>query len=399
MHNLKQEAEENFDDDLLEGIIDSVEINPVSRLVKSEFEAWHLPRKQFVRIKQWVDLIERNKRKILADREQINYLSLPGDDLLDLRVIYDKFCVKNNVMFQFLGFNKYPREAKHPRTNDINLSLVEVKEKKLIVQKSKVINNDINQIGNARSSAYMAAKEYGPYDVINLDFCDSIFSKQSTSMDTHRLLYEIVYLQSVRRNPWLMFVTSRVGKKHIDQETLDKLMVCFQDNLKHPEFLDVANNKMGVKGFSDVVNSIKNHDSHVNITLISLLKWLLSSCLQLNPKVKIELSSTLTYVVDTNDEGVDIVSFALLFTPVESRASDKFSMVPDAHYSKLESEPSIASEFIDRVLNKKNCDTLLKENSELWSDMLSQTESLLSNARYDLSKYREWLEKHFTYPR
>ena len=166
MHNI-QEA-----DDLLDGIVDNVVSEPGTRTVKSNFEAWHLPRKQFVRIKQWVSLIERNQSRILNGKNTLSYLSLPGDDLLDLRVIHDRFCVQNDVTLKFLGFNKYPRDINDPRHYDINLSLVEVKERKFIAQESVVLNNDINQIGSPGSSAHIAAQEHGPFDVINLDFCE-----------------------------------------------------------------------------------------------------------------------------------------------------------------------------------------------------------------------------------
>ncbi|HBX8276139.1 PP_RS20740 family protein [Klebsiella pneumoniae] len=386
-------------DDLLLGILDDVEIEPMNRMVKSNFEAWHLPRKQYVRVYQWIFLINRYRAKLLRGCTTLKYLSLPGDDLLDLRVLHEEFCSKTKITLEFLGFNKYPRDINNPRNNDVNLSLVEVKEKQYISPTSDILNNDIRLISNKTSTAYKETSERGPYDVINLDFCDSIFSKQSESHNTHALLREIIYIQSSRRRPWLMFITTRVGESYIDRETLDKLMACFQDNLKNDVFSSAAKEKLSISGFSDVSNALKQNDSHINITLISLLKWLLSYALSFKPAFKIELCSTMTYVVDINSPGVDLVSFALIFTPIDERPEDKFSLISsEIQKVPTPSEPELAVEFITNVLKKTNCDIILQDNQKTWDNMLSQTEKLLSESRYVLAKYKDWLKTHFSTP-
>lgn len=384
------------DEDLLSDIVDDQESPPIERVIKDNFQPWHLPRKQFVRINQWIHLIARNKRKIIADNDNLKYLSLPGDDLLDLRVIHDEFCVKNNVTLSFLGFNKFPNDTSHPRNYDINLSLVEVKEKVLVDNNSKVMNYDINQIGVKGSPAYLEARKVGPYDVINLDFCDSIFNERDVGKNTPDLLNEILFIQSSKRTPWLMFITTRIGEKHCDESIINKLIACFRENLNHLEFSEVAKEKFGVANFDNIESLMSEHDNHANITLTSLLKWLLTCCFNYNPKCKIELSSTMSYVVEQNSAGFDMVSFALLFTPIVQKPIDKFQLVTQREAVEELTEPALAINFIDRVLSRRDCDAILQESEDVKKNMINQTIELLSKARYDIKKYEAWLKSHFS---
>lgn len=392
MHDFPQFEEE----DLLSGIVSEEESPPISRIIKDDFQPWHLPRKQFVRINQWVKLIQRNKKKILLGGDKLKYLSLPGDDLLDLRVIHDEFCVKNDVTLSFLGFNRFPNDTSHSRHYDINLSLVEVKEKDLVDNNSQVINYDINQIGKKGSPANIEANKHGPYDVINFDFCSSIFNKKETSGNTHDLFNEMIFIQSVKRSPWLMFVTTRIGEKHCDEQIVDKLMQCFRENLTHSEFSAAVKEKIGVADLSDIENTMNEHEKHANITLIALLKWMLTCCLSYNPKCKIELSSTMSYQVEEDSEGFDMVSFALLFTPLVNKPADRFELVTRNEPEPELTEPALAVDFINRILSRKDCDAILTESKETKESMISQTVSLLSKARYDINKYKAWLETHFS---
>lgn len=384
------------DEDLISEIIDDQESPPITRAPKDVFQAWHLPRKQFVRVKQWVELLSRNRSKILNDKNILKYLSLPGDDLLDLRVIHDEFCAKHNVILSFLGYNRFPSDTSHPRHYDINLSLVEVKEKTYIDSNSQVINYDINNIGVKGSPANIEANKHGPYDVINLDFCDSIFTRNNTSVDTLNLLDQILFIQSAKRTPWLMYVTTRIGEKNCDEDVISKLIECFQENLQHAEFANASEEKFGIKNADDIKNSMLNYDKHAYVTLISLLKWLLNRCFNYNPKSKIELSSTISYIVEKDANGFDMVSFALLFTPIINIPIDKYDLVTGNESQPEISEPELAVKFIDRALANKNCDAILSNNQVLKDQMIYQTKDLLSKARYDIDKYEHWLNTHFS---
>ncbi len=56
---------------------------------QKEFKPWHRPRKQWIRVKQWKQETLRLVDAITLTDRPLTYLSLPGDDLLDVRVIYE----------------------------------------------------------------------------------------------------------------------------------------------------------------------------------------------------------------------------------------------------------------------------------------------------------------------
>lgn len=82
------ELHESFDQGLFDGLIEE----PASRKTKKEFKPWHNPRKQLVRKEQWIYFTSKYLANILSGRTTLKYFSLPGDDLLDVRVFHDSIC-------------------------------------------------------------------------------------------------------------------------------------------------------------------------------------------------------------------------------------------------------------------------------------------------------------------
>src|SRR6202020_2773091 len=87
-------AEDRQDGDDEEFSISDLGITEYKRVVERpprKFQPWHRPRKQFVRKSQWIGCL----KDIYDNRDPsagINYLGLPGTDLLDLRAFYDAIC-------------------------------------------------------------------------------------------------------------------------------------------------------------------------------------------------------------------------------------------------------------------------------------------------------------------
>src|SRR4051812_13554844 len=78
------------EDDLVEEVFGRLGSEPpeTSAGLKAEFEPWHHPVKQIVRDEQWAKLVAK-----LFDEDGVppdgilRYLTLPGNDLLDVRVV------------------------------------------------------------------------------------------------------------------------------------------------------------------------------------------------------------------------------------------------------------------------------------------------------------------------
>jgi len=90
-----------------------------------EFAAWHHPRKQFVRIQQWCAEVRKLIPQLgLGHGEPFRYLTLPGNELLDVRAIHG-VCSALNVKLRYLGFNSVG--ANTPDQIELALSQSEVR--------------------------------------------------------------------------------------------------------------------------------------------------------------------------------------------------------------------------------------------------------------------------------
>lgn len=98
--------------------------DPMMSQIKSDFKAWHHPRKQYIRVAQWkAQICELLSITAFSDERTFNYLSLPGDELFDVRVIHDA-CREQDVKLKYVGFNSI---GKNPsRASELNISRNEV---------------------------------------------------------------------------------------------------------------------------------------------------------------------------------------------------------------------------------------------------------------------------------
>ncbi len=138
-----------------------------SRPAPPAFQPWHRPRKQFVRRFQWLEQISRLGG---AAGSPIRYLGLPGTDLFDLRFIHREICEPAQRQMTFLGFNR-ALKAGDP---DLNTSLDEVRRLPYVDSRSELLGEDFRLLANTTSIAWKRAVDLGPFDVINLDLCDSV---------------------------------------------------------------------------------------------------------------------------------------------------------------------------------------------------------------------------------
>ena len=93
---------DEVDEDLTEGIFPA---QPTTVEIPSrEFKPWHKPRKHLIRIHQWQTEIGNLIKEVNFDDRPLRYISLPGDDFLDVRTLYE-LCKSRNLLLRFLGFN------------------------------------------------------------------------------------------------------------------------------------------------------------------------------------------------------------------------------------------------------------------------------------------------------
>src|SRR5712691_4089650 len=132
-----------------------------------EFHAWHRPRKQFVRRSQWLATVsDLYAARDPADR--LNYLGLPGSDLLDIRMLHERICLPQGRVLRFLGFDNSIQSG-GTESVSLEVSLQQMKLRELVHEASKVLPDDFSRIGSGDSRAYQETVKAATYDVVNID--------------------------------------------------------------------------------------------------------------------------------------------------------------------------------------------------------------------------------------
>ena len=229
MTDLSQQnlPEDDFTDDL-GGNFEYTYTEPV----KKDFKPWHKPRKQYVRDKQWIRLIDDLITKYLPTDKTIKYLSLPGDDLLDLRYLHDKVCTPKNLKIKFLGFNKGEKPGPEHDAN-LEISRDEISRLPFVDQQSKLLPDDIVQISGEKTVAFTESREMAPFDIINIDLCDSIAKEGVGEFEENHYdtLNTLMALQSFRKEPWLLLLTTRTNTRHVNPQVFNLLKNVYLKNL------------------------------------------------------------------------------------------------------------------------------------------------------------------------
>lgn len=362
-----------------------------------EFKPWHKPRKQFVRRKQWAKLT----KKLFDDRSDdtpFKYLSLPGIDLLDIRYMHQKICHRQGRGLRFLGFNN---EAQKGNSADIqlNISLDEVRQLSNIDSLSDVVRDDFRMIADEKSLAWKRADSLGPFDVANIDLCDGLASDipGSTDRETiYRALERLLSIQARNNNPWLMFITTRIGRRLFDPEAENKILKIYRTHARECEdFRSVCKELMTDNPIGIDISTCIDHD-YFRLMVLALAKWLSSLIRAHVPPPKVELVSVLGYQIDPRASCEDMVSFAIRSNPTSSRVDDPLNPTP-----AVQQNPKIdctsALQIARRVTKLKNVDDILIGDSNLEQRLITETKDLLHRARYDESKYPAWLRSYECY--
>lgn len=230
------------DSDLTEGLV-GVEVYEAPAPAKKSFFPWHRPRKQFVRVEQWCAQIGRlldDGAQLTLDANTLKYCGLPGIDLIDLRCFHNSICVPRALKLRFLGFNS----AVAPGSSDqveLNISRDEIAKLDQIDPESEVVSDDIRMVANAKSLAHSKMSIFGPFDVVNLDLCDSFGAEEAGlfNVNYYNAVAQLMAIQARQKTPWLLFLTTRVGNEHVHVDTLGRFRAKYAKNLRSAKSLGV----------------------------------------------------------------------------------------------------------------------------------------------------------------
>jgi len=376
-----------------DGIVEIQEYRAPPPPTAKEFAPWHKPRKQYVREYQWsreiLDLVNRWPR----GNSTLKYLGLPGVDLLDLRYFHKAICETKNLGLRFLGFNA-SAQPRSPANSEMNLALDEVRRLRGVDPLSNVLGDGFERMANCNSMAWHAARDLGPYDVVNLDFCDGFGSHAPG--DLHKSNYDAVAallaIQARTIEPWLLFLTTRVDKPNVRDDVLEILVEKYRSNLgEYGEFRSASQDCFGIDSEEALRDAKDSASGLLSVFLTGLCKWFVAQGLTHQPPVSVEVCSAFGYRVQEGVAEQDLVSLALRFRPTLNPVGDPLGLASGP--STGPDEGSLATRAISRVANRTDADNSLVGDQTLRHRMTVATSELLGVARYDVNEYFRWVEE------
>jgi len=358
---------------------------------KKQFLPWHRPRKHFVRHEQWQQQIEKLTGEVVFEQGTIRYLGLPGTDLLDIRHFHKTLCEPKGLTLRFLGFNT----AAHPQDagqTELNISLDEVRKLPRIDPLSEVIRDDFCFLADDGSFAWERAKDLGPFDVINLDLCDGFAAHQPSRLDNnhYNAVSKLMALQAGKKQPWLLFLTTRTGLQDINETVLTALIGKYRRNLVDCDsFQKMSSTDFGIGNEADLQRELRTPDGHLSVFLVALCKWMIGIGIGQQPPFKVSVTSTLGYKVSGHATHNDLVSIAFRLDPTFAPAPDAMGIARQE--DSRPNEGQLATAAVRRVKNRKCVDTILRNDPVTKSTMTQATAELLAQARYDIPEFLGWL--------
>lgn len=391
---------DNYDDELIEFSLPPEHIQLAAPAPMS-FAPWHRPRKQYVRIKQWLHHVRGTIQSIgienFNDGEPLRYLTLPGPDLLDIRMIAD-YCTEASVRMKYTGFC-YTDETEDKRLRQ-NINEFSLTHKDSVVQSSTIIRARLEDVGIKNSEAQMALYRGGPFHVINIDACEPLATGTNQSgrlVDAIRSITQ--YQLSQRRQRWLLFLTTPIQCNTISNESMEALHG--QISLNAQNDADFSHKLKEMASENEAVDDYlkrcceKNGNDLISVFSLGVAKWLIHLAEQANFKVII-LKSFSYSMFKKEPYDPNMVSLCFLFEPTPISIQDNTGLTINSTNSQNQSNNTTHIRAITYAYDILNLDNHLAENNDVCNAMIEETKNLLRNVGYPVDDpdvgYDAWLQ-------
>lgn len=363
------------------------------RRLKVDFQPWHHPRKQYVRIEQWCAGVRALiPRLSLQTGDPFRYLTLPGNELLDVRALHG-VCERAGINLRYLGFNSVG--ANTASQSELALSQSEVLALSNIDRLSMVLEDRLESVVNSRSVAFKRTEQGGPFHAINLDLCDALTFREIGGRRGSPLeaMGKLLELQVQSTSPWLLFVTTKAEPALVAEFAREGFMRAVNANAEASSDFRQA--------LADLIAAdLMNLDEHLSsawqdqdqkflrIFCTGLGKWLLGILAQAAPPRDLELLSSCYY--QSGPAGPDMLSLAFLCSTPPMPLHDPSALLPSAPPSSPFSEVNSALKLAAQVANLFDLDAKVASAEGLAEKLIKQSTTLLASARYDADRYGLW---------
>lgn len=395
-----------MDDDFeAEFVRSEVELKAPSPL---SFMPWHKPRKQYVRLNQWLhhakDRIQKLKDSgYFVGGVPLKYFTLPGPDLLDVKLMIE-LCREMGVQLHYTGFcfDKFEQEDRLRQ----NISQFRNNYRDVVTPGSNVYNVSFQDLVNAQSSAKLELTKGGPYQIVNVDACTPIMGGEvgSTSKLIDGLKELFQYQINYCAEDWILLITSPVQQENITNEFLEKVLSEITKNCEQfPEFkLAVEGKVTSKKSLEEYYEEVrKTHSTDfLQLATLGISKWLVHLGESGNSRVK-KLNGFCYSTFQKAPLVPNMVSVCFLIEKLGVNLKDGSGLTKDKETTQ--SLPNLSDHM--RALMKSysmvNVDDYLKEHDEEYEVLIDESITLLSSAGYKVGEngvdYRQWLETDLTH--
>lgn len=415
-----QPQKPDFSDEIIQDHL-PVHIEPP----RDTFLPWHRVKKEFIRQQQWNDLtirmIRRFWRRQLQQEEgdwsldagpgednfalpanvaldrPLRCLFIPGEDLLDIRALY-RDINEFNCFLRYLGFNEV--QGSDQRGTRVHVANNDVTSLPRVARDSRVLQDRFQSIASGNSQALRYVKEYGPFHVINLDLCGSLFPNTAKDATEYydALVQLLAYQFENQKSEWLLFVTTMAQPAALHRDGLQKLCTPTLENFwKHKDFAALIRQFLPAGAIRDTTSlvdfSALDDIQIINLFSVAFGKWLLSLCHGAKPQWTIEMRKSFRYSLKM-EQTTTMLSLAYALKPNIAPPIDASGMsTVRLAQKKFPAEKECAVKLAESVRNMADVDKKLEADPALRAELLDAQATLLEAAGYDRTAYVNWVEQ------
>ena len=366
------------------------------------FKPWHHPVKQVVRARQWAALTARLIDERAVPNDVLRYFTLPGADLLDVRVLAE-VCAQRGVKIQYFGFDAGADEAEERGPGERSAAIAEsaLRQADRITADAVILPDRLEDIAIQDSHAAEQLRQRPPFDVINIDACDHLgYCPKGRTRNTFDALGALLSHQMEARAAWMLFVTTRVEPALLGNPGI-QFQRAIMENLRLAEAapfsgaLASAIEADSAKLASELTAVWGTHNARfLKLYCIGLGKFLLHFFhAQPNLPANVQLASAYAYRV--YHEEPDMLALAFRIVPDPRRTFEPnvggAAVIPDL-------EPRRAAYVAEQAKKLQDLDHALEVEPDVRLEAVNGTVSLLHSANYDIQEWKAWLEGHCRRP-
>ncbi|KCZ65921.1 hypothetical protein L53_01020 [Hyphomonas sp. L-53-1-40] len=366
--------------------------------LKANFSAWHHPVKQLIRDQQWAALTEKLLLKDRSETEQkaLNYFTLPGADLLDVRTLSLRLKSLGTVI-EYFGFDiGQSRTADGDGMPSYLLAESELRQAGHVSDNSEVLGDALEDIASVTSQAANRLRQKPVFDVINIDGCNHLsFVQSKRDKSVFDAVTTLLAHQMLSKKTWLLFLTTRVDPELMGAPgvTLQKAIL---ENVEAHGISFSGPVAQMLSGTPENIGSLLTNGWNtpgaplLRLVSVGLGKHILQFYhAQHNHPAKVELASAYAYCVHGNTP--DMLSLAFRVTPSGVRIQSPTAK-PVSVIEPLELNSAIP--IVTRAQNLWDIDAAIKADPELEAKCISGSENLLRAANFDIEVWRDWVAGH-----